>query len=103
MGFKVSNRRSFADGGPEKPWTQPSGTAEGQGGKVNHVSTPSNTEPSDQTRVGLRSDESREAGSDLHKDGKVNELVEKLKNKETTLDDRAWVLIEVKAVKSTDM
>ena len=40
---------------------------------------------------------------DLHGNGKVSGLVEKLKSKETHLDDREWVLAEVQVDQLSDM
>ncbi|KAK7841066.1 hypothetical protein CFP56_015952 [Quercus suber] len=76
---------------------------ERQGGAVGHVCTPSNTEPSDQTKESLRLDKSRKAGAILHEIGKVKGLVENFQSKETHLDERAWVLSDLQADKSTKM
>ena len=52
VGPRELNRSSFVAGEPKKPWQHPSGPVEEkQGGKVDHVSPPSNAEPSDQKKI----------------------------------------------------
>nr|POE65799.1 hypothetical protein CFP56_38269 [Quercus suber] len=103
VGPRELNCHSFAAGEPKKPGQHPRGLVEEQGDEVGDVSTPSNAEPSDLTREVYKSEENKEAGTDFHGNGKVSGLVEKLKSKETYLDDREWVLAEVQADKLSEM
>lgn len=103
VGPRELNRHSFAPDKPKKPGQHPRGLVEEQGDEVGHVSTPSNAEPSDLTREVYKLEENKVAGTDFHGNGKVSGLVEKLKSKETYLDDREWVLAEVQADKLSEM
>lgn len=102
-GASALNRHNPTGSEPKKPWPQSSGSEEGQGGDGGHVRTPSNTEPSDQTRESFKLDESREAKANLHETGKVKGLVEKFKSKETILDERVWGFSNLQVDKTTDM
>ena len=103
MGVSPSNRRNPTGGKLRKPWPRPEEPVEGQGGDVDHVSAPLNTEPSDQMKECFRSDENRVAEANLHEIGMVKGPGEKFKSKEANLDERAWGLLEIQADKTTDM